>query len=173
MISKKDFFMVLFLLSLKIFPQSRIDTVRIPYVYLKKCFIDDDHFYMSNGKCYLNEKPISRQDFDKLVSFRDVVCDSILYQAQGKYIKFYINDTIVKQEGVWYREFYVGLYKEYYENGILKILGHYSDGKDGKQEGKKIGKWFYYNKSGKIIKETDYSKAKSKIKVPNSANSSD
>lgn len=53
-----------------------------------------------------------------------------------------------------------GPYKEWYENGQLKIDGNYESFVDNGQlniiGNKKTGKWSYYNESGKLIKEEFY-----------------
>ena len=143
---------------------NQTDTIRIPYLYLQKCCINPWHLYMTGGKCFLDDVPITREEFDKMDSLKTYICDSIIDKSQGKYCKFYNKDSVVIEEGIWYREYYVGIYKKYYDNGVLNTLGYYSDGKNKSSIGDKVGKWYYYNRKGKLIKTVDYSKKQVKPK---------
>ena len=107
---------------------------------------------MSAGKCYYNNKEITRTEYDKLDRFAGQVCDSLLDKATGKYCKFLNRDSIVVEEGFWYREFFIGTYKSYYSNGIIRSFGQYVDDHKSPKAGEKIGKWIYYNKNGKVKK---------------------
>lgn len=136
---------------------SPTDTVNIDYVSFKKCFLDDTHLYKTHGKCYYNGTQITKAEFNRIDSFYTHVCDNYLLKQQGKYCRFLINDSIIKQEGIWYREYFIGSYKEYFENGGLKTEGFFTDGKDGREQGLKTGKWRFYNRKGKLIKVINYS----------------
>lgn len=77
------------------------------------------------------------------------------YNTNGRLL--YSTYKIDPEENYW------GTYTEYYENGKIKIQGQYmffgNDWKkyyDEKNLNVKIGTWLYYNKKGKIIRQTTY-----------------
>lgn len=53
-------------------------------------------------------------------------------------------------------EGYIGLYKEFFENGKLKTIGQYCYN----HPGKKTGIWKQYNTSGTLVKQKVYKKSK-------------
>ena len=70
--------------------------------------------------------------------------DSIL---NGPWKKYY-EDGTVQQEGVYVGGFLDGDMKYYYPNKVPAVIGHY-------QHSLKSGKWMYYDKSGKILTQTE------------------
>lgn len=145
-----------------IFAQNKSnDTLHINFLYLKKCFLQSSKLTMSNGEYTYNGVKIDSLQYVRQRAFRDYICDTLLeINSTGKYCKFFNKDSITIIEGRWYPEFYTGRYKEYYDDGILKLIGYYSDGKDGLDKGTKIGTWYYYDTKGKLKKAIDYSKKK-------------
>lgn len=80
------------------------------------------------------------------------------YVINGKYLSFHDNGFLSTvgfcRWGVRY-----GIWKEYHDNGRLKSIGKYSgkwQGDEFEPEFIKQGKWVYYDRVGKIIKEEDY-----------------
>lgn len=77
---------------------------------------------------------------------------ALLNKHKSMYSYFIFITTTGKriEEGQWNGEhFVIGIYKEYYKNGNLKMAGDMDDGN-------KIGNWRYYNKNGTIKKEVNY-----------------
>lgn len=71
----------------------------------------------------------------------------------GKYFKFKTHSGVPVAEGRWVVESFVGFYKEYYKNGVLKVEGNYSVD----TARKKNGVWHYYSKRGILYKSINYS----------------
>ena len=73
-------------------------------------------------------------------------------------INYYPSGSKHVQHDLW-RMQRVGPYIEYYENGIVKVNGCYTDGEFigyDVRGNKKTGKWSFYDESGKLIKEEWY-----------------
>ena len=89
---------------------------------------------------------------------------------QVYYLKLYTKDSVLIQECLSYNGYYVGVWKDYYDNGNLKTEGLYSGvtykKKKIKKKPKKTGDWIFYTKSGKIIRRETYQNGK-KIGVTN------
>jgi|GEM_PF-4640625 len=150
--------------------KSKTDTVYYKYIYYQRCFLRDKEkgptlrkynvhsLSISGGKYSLNGTPITKEKYEKLDSFERNVCDTLYAKLPGKYCKLYIGDTIMRIEGRWCVEFWKGSYKEYYNNGILKIKGFYYDGEENDKWGNKERTWYFYNRRGKLKKVIDYDK---------------
>ena len=110
----------------------------------------------SAGKYYYNRIEIDSVSFIKMAKYTATICDSLfLKEAVGKYCKFYNEDSILVLESTWYPEFYAGVYKEYYNDGKLKVQGEFVK-EGGYDMGRRIGKWYYYYTNGKIKKVKNY-----------------
>ncbi|PCI95977.1 MAG: hypothetical protein COB15_11590 [Flavobacteriales bacterium] len=72
-------------------------------------------------------------------------------------MKFY-NKNVILEEGIWELEFWIGTYKKYYSNGIIEIIGGYSNEEGA--FGNKIGKWKYYSSTGILEYEEEYEDGK-------------
>lgn len=75
----------------------------------------------------------------------------------GKYFIFQTRSGIRVAEGRWFVESFVGPYKEYHKNGIIKQEGTFSTDTARKQ----IGIWRYYSKKGVMYKSVDFSSSNS------------
>lgn len=164
MIKNKLFFLAFSLLLLTSKGSSQTKKINSDTLYIKKEYVkfcsDGFSLTLSAGKYYYNNQEIDKIKYEKIDKFITQICDSLLDYATGKYCKFYNTDSIVVEEGVWYREFYAGQYKSYYDNGKIKSLGNYSTDINGVNAGNKIDKWYFYTKDGKIKKMINYSKKK-------------
>lgn len=99
--------------------------------------IDKDGHILKEAAWYSNNQLIYDTDFSTLYSL------VIEYYPNGKKMKEF---TIA-------RVFYIGDYKEWYEDGNPKIFGQYqNNGKDGI--------WKYYNKNGDLEKTEEYNNDK-------------
>ena len=134
------------------------DTVYLKMRDLKVCFGSMESLTRSGGKFYYNGAQIDSITYFKMDRFSSKICDSLfLTYSVGKYCKFYNKDSVLVLESIWYPEFYAGQYKEYYDNGILKISGEFVKEGEGPPLGTKKGKWYYYYKNGKLRKVINYS----------------
>lgn len=157
-------------LSAQINTTSQTDTIFYNYLYYQKCVLrigekgptlkkyNVHSLSMSGGKYYLNGTSITKEKYDKLDSFETNVCENLYEKLSYKYFKFFIKDTIIKLEGRWCVEFWKGVYKEYYDNGGLKIRGFYYDGDNVNECGNPEGIRYFYNRKGKLKKVIDYNK---------------
>lgn len=134
---------------------SNKDTFLIKEEYKKTC-LNNYKLTASAGKYYYNGVEVSKQQYEKLDRFAEQICDSLLDKATGRYCKFYNKDSVIVEEGMWYREFYIGKYKSYYDDGKIKSIGCYTEDPKSDKAGDKIGKWLYYNKKGKLIKTENH-----------------
>jgi len=141
----------------------------------KTIYKDDKIVYMK----YLMESGDVYKEFDgpffKMGSFiREYDTTDFNYFEQeflgdGKTIcKFYFKDGSLKREyeSKWMIDFKTGYYKEYHENGNLRVAGNFSE----KHFNHKKGDWKYYNSDGTIdavekfkIEEEIWPNGKSKI----------
>ncbi|MCA6437408.1 MAG: hypothetical protein IM600_03755 [Bacteroidetes bacterium] len=125
------------------------DTFLIKIEYKKICQTKYS-LTCSGGKYYFNGSVISKERYLEMDRFAESICDSLLDKASSNYCKFYNKDSIIVEEGIWHREYFEGIYKEYYDNGVLKTKGYFS------QDGDRKEKWFFYDKRGKLNKTIDY-----------------
>lgn len=124
------------------------DTLWIPHAYLGKC--SNYRLTKSGGYFYRNGRLISEKTYDKWDAFYTYACDSVLHKADGHYCKFFLKDSVVFEEGLWHMEFFEGPYKAYFKDGKKRVVGQFS--KDGHRE----GVWIFYNRKGKIKRQTEY-----------------
>ncbi len=77
-------------------------------------------------------------------------------------IKNYYESGKISREATDQRGGLVGPYHEWFENGQLKVEGQYKMQPDdhGFHGTTQVGKWSYYNESGKLIKEEFYEEGK-------------
>ena len=75
-------------------------------------------------------------------------------------MKIYNKIEKLAEAGVFYKDCNVGVWKEYYRNGKIKLIGHYKENQ--KEDWNDIeccikhGKWTYYKRNGKIKKLENY-----------------
>lgn len=143
------------------------DTLYIRIDLRNKCFGGITELGKQGNVYTYNEMRIDSIEYNRLRYIMDTICDGFMQAQIGKYIKFYNKDTIVVEEGIWKVDAWEGIYKSYYDNGIIKSKGYYIETTDEnyrRDVGLKKGKWYYYNKKGKQIKVVDYSKKPQKKK---------
>jgi len=88
-----------------------------------------------------------RAKSDLLGNEDDVHYYCIIYNKKGHKSK----------EGFWTLECFYGPYKEYYNNGKLKMEGDFMNPMKTNSNCLKVKLWKYYNKKGKIVKKEYYS----------------
>jgi hypothetical protein len=80
------------------------------------------------------------------------------------YLKVYDTDNDLVRGGVYYKNFGVGAYVEYYPGGTIKTAGQFKQNLSGNWDDlrargyyfKKEGRWTYYDTEGKITKVENY-----------------
>ena len=70
--------------------------------------------------------------------------------GNGKWVNYY-QDGSLKEIGTYVNNLVEGPISKFYPNGTLKAKGTYKHWKI------KVGKWFYYDETGKLSKTIDYS----------------
>tara|TARA_B110000211_G_C14070033_1_gene549489 strand:- start:973 stop:1524 length:552 start_codon:yes stop_codon:yes gene_type:complete len=82
-----------------------------------------------------------------------------------RYLKYFVEDSIIAYEGLQNMNRFIGPYKSYHQNGNLKLSGNYSNFKF-KKSGKikkqplKQGTWIHYSKKGKLLRKIKYKDGK-------------
>lgn len=153
-------FLISLFVSLPLISQDKnTDTMYLKAKDLKFCFEEFERLTQTGGKYYYNGKEIDHIKYAKIRRYSESICDSLFEKkAFGKYCKFYNKDSIVILEGIWNPEFFMGPYKEYYDNGKIKTEGEYSESDVAEECGIKKGRWVYYKKNGKVKRIEIYSK---------------
>jgi antitoxin component YwqK of YwqJK toxin-antitoxin module len=109
--------------------------------------------YTINGNNSVIEgKSVSADAANKFMVLKDSVMDYIKKVAYGSYCRFYNEDSLLIEEGVWYDEIWVGYYKKYHPTGVMMEEGEYSN----KVSGTKTGVWKYYSAIGMLEYEEEY-----------------
>ena len=100
---------------------------------------------------------VDKETYLRFVSFNDSIW-VVLDSAADHYCRFYNEDNILVEEGIWNVEFWVGPYKKYFDNGVLKIEGQFSalESTIGKRE----GIWKYYKTNGTLDYQEVYKMGK-------------
>ncbi|MBL7918980.1 MAG: hypothetical protein JNJ40_01625 [Bacteroidia bacterium] len=124
--------------------------------------------YYDNGKleAKLQEKGLNLFFLEKYYKNGQKMFDPHKVDWENKVheILYYENGKIL-QDRFWFNYSLVDEFKEFHDNGVIKITGQYeaeneyrSILKAGYRNAFKIGKWSYYNKSGELEKEIFYDK---------------
>ncbi|MFN7910419.1 MAG: hypothetical protein ACK5QC_01265 [Bacteroidota bacterium] len=134
----------------------------------RKCINDTciTLIYYDNGKLEskLQEKGLNLFFTEKYYKNGQKMFDphKIDWENKWQEVLYYENGKIL-QERHWLSYSLVDNFKEYYDNGIVKIVGQYESEskyrevlKNGYRNAFKIGKWSYFNKFGKLEKEIFY-----------------
>jgi hypothetical protein len=136
------------------------------------CFVDRCVLDSSSGNSFRKKEEVGCTLIKKIEQEKDSLRKQF-DNAQGHYVKFYYSNNILKEEGVWYYEFWEGKYKRYYANSVLAESGEFmlnrrynkiwnrlseSNKINWKEKASnKIGKWEYYSNKGKQTKVETYS----------------
>lgn len=161
---------VVFIILISLEVKSQVDTTKS--IYLK---LDTMKFYnvsLSSGplvncvvgklggptKYFVDCKEVSKAEYDKY----DTIWKKI-ESCKPCYLQTYDKNDILLYEGLEYNECRVGIWKEFYPSGKIKILGHYKENPKTSWTniypefcGSKHGLWVYYNEKGEIIKSEKY-----------------
>lgn len=125
------------------------DTIHISDSIMKIYY---SSFTINGNNSVIEGKSVSADSATKFMVIQDTITDFIKNVAYGNYCKFYNKDSVLIEEGMWFDEIWVGYYKKYYSNGVLKEEGEYSN----KISGAKTGIWKYYSGIGILESEEEY-----------------
>ena len=140
----------LLLFSFTVIASAQIkDTINISDSVMKIYY---SSFTINGDNSMINGKSVSIEEANRFMVIQDSVTDFLNNVAYGSYCKFYSEDSLLIEEGVWYDEIWVGYYKKYFPNGVLKEEGEYSK----KVSGTKTGVWKYYSVLGVLEYEEEY-----------------
>jgi len=96
------------------------------------------------------------------VKLDSAYCDSLM-AIRGSfdnctpcYIKMYDCELSLIFEGDFYKTQPIGLYKEYYENGSVKMEGKYSSSLTENRKPIPNGRWYYINQKNKLVFAHEY-----------------
>lgn len=104
--------------------------------------------YTNKEEFFLIKKFYTKYDvLSSKESFNFIEQDITTYYSDGKTIElFFKKNSIFKT--------FTGVYKEFYNNGKPKFIGHFSEKKY--YPGIRTGKWIWYNENGSITDESLY-----------------
>ncbi|MBS1635423.1 MAG: hypothetical protein JST26_05825 [Bacteroidetes bacterium] len=118
--------------------------------YLKNLSKNFDKGRYKNDTVYFVRKgKVAKTSIDVLTAFNKSAFYSCKDKSKFKYSMFYNVKGKLIAETIWKLEGFLGSYREYYENGKLKVSGEYN----GDQ---KTGIWREYDVNGNVIKEKNY-----------------
>ena len=111
----------------------------------------------------INDSVVSKASYDKYASTFDNIS-----ACTPCYFETYSLDDTLLYSGEQYQDCRVGIWREFYPGGQLKVLGHYRPNPKGKWKNAydrgfcsvKEGEWIYYNESGEVIKKEMYTNGK-------------
>jgi antitoxin component YwqK of YwqJK toxin-antitoxin module len=112
------------------------------------------------GGFFVNDKRISKREYDRYSE----ILENTISKCRPCWIKNYTLEGILVSEGAYYSECLVGVYIEYYENGVRKIIGHYKENFTGNWANivernlcaVRHGLWTYFNRNGAVYKTENY-----------------
>lgn len=110
-------------------------------------------------KYKVNGVLVNKETYDKYTITSDQI-----YACHPCYVKTVTTNEKLLFEGDQVTDCPVGYWKEYYDNGSVKVEGHYKPDSTGVYDLKKSadwcairhGKWTYYNKNGSVDSVVNY-----------------
>jgi antitoxin component YwqK of YwqJK toxin-antitoxin module len=111
------------------------------------------------AKYYVNESEVRKIVYDSYKKFWDNI-----EKCTPCYLKSYDEDDSLMSESVQFTDCGVGIWIEYYKNGILKEKGQFKENHTGNWSNiyargfceVKVGEWKYFDEKGKLLKVEHY-----------------